>query len=111
MGARHPVGEVEIAAVLPVVKKPVVERVENELAGDADQVDGACAILGDERAGCREVLAVHDLGFFDGAVVGGSVLLRNAHERGVEIGRPRRLVARLLELVDVGRWRDAIADD
>jgi hypothetical protein len=47
--------------VLPVVEAAVVERVEHQLALDADEVEGPGAVLGDERSGGREVLAQHDL--------------------------------------------------
>ena len=55
-------GELEVAGVLPVAQPPVVERVEDELAGEAEQVERPRPVLGDERAGRGEVLAVHDLG-------------------------------------------------
>ena len=52
-----PYGQVEVAAVLPVVQPAVVERVEHELAGEAEQVERAGPVLGEERAGGGEVLA------------------------------------------------------
>ena len=56
-----PIASSTVAAVLPVVQAAVVERVEHELAGEPEQVEGAAAVLGEERPGRREVLAVHDL--------------------------------------------------
>ena len=55
-------GELEVAGVLPVAQAAVVERVEDELAGEAEQVERPRSVLGDERARGGEVLAVHDLG-------------------------------------------------
>ena len=54
-------GQLEVAAVLPVVQAAVVERVEHELAGEAEQVERPRPVLGEERPGGGEVLAVHDL--------------------------------------------------
>ena len=54
-------GQLEVARVLPVAQAAVVERVEHELAGEAEQVEGARPVVGDERAGGGEVLAQHDL--------------------------------------------------
>ncbi len=50
-------GQIGVAAVFESVQAPVVERVEDQLAGKAQQVKGAWPVLGDERPGGGEVLA------------------------------------------------------
>ena len=67
------VGQVEVAAVLPVAQPTVVERVEHQLALEAEQVERTRPIVGQERAGGREVLAEHDLGLLDGPVLVGAM--------------------------------------
>ena len=56
VGAGGGVGQVGVG-VLHVVQAPVVERVEDELAREAEEVEGAAAVLGDEGSGGGEVLA------------------------------------------------------
>ena len=51
------------------------ERVEHELAREAEQVERARAIVVDERSGRDEVLAQHDLRLVFGAVLGITVSL------------------------------------
>ena len=41
VGPGHAVSEIEISRVLPVMQPSVVEGVEDELTGHADQIDGA----------------------------------------------------------------------
>ena len=60
-----PSGQVEVARVLPVAEATIVERVEDQLAREAEQVERSAAVLGEERPGGREVLPVHDLGRLD----------------------------------------------
>ena len=83
MGAGDAVREVEVVAVLPVVQPPVVERVEHQLAREAEEVERRGPVLGDERAGGREVLAQHDL-----VGLGGAVLVRRV--LGARAARTRR---------------------
>ena len=72
VGAGGGVGEVGVG-VLHVVQAPVVERVEDELAREPEEVEGAGAVLGDEGSGGGEVLARHDLGLLVGPVLGRGV--------------------------------------
>ena len=61
VGAGGAVGEVEVAAALEAQQVAVVEGVEHELAGHAEQVEGERPVGGDRAAGRLEVLAGHDL--------------------------------------------------
>ena len=54
-------GQLGVVAVLPVAQPPVVERVEDQLAREPEEVEGPGPVLGQERAGGGEVLAGHDL--------------------------------------------------
>ena len=45
--------------MLPLVEAAVVERVEQQLALHADEVEHPRPVVGEERAGGGEVLAVH----------------------------------------------------
>ena len=112
MGAGRAVREVEVVAVLPVAQAPVVERVEHELAREAEQVEGARPVLGDERPRRGEVLARHDLGRFHLLVLGRGVLGPQAIERGVEVAQLLVGVAGLAQLVAarVPQRLDAVAD-
>jgi hydroxypyruvate isomerase len=47
VGAGRAVGELEVAAVLPVAQATVVERVEHQLALEAEQVDRTAKLAGD----------------------------------------------------------------
>jgi hypothetical protein len=58
---RRAVGQVEVVAPLEEHQPPVVERVEDELAGHADEVEGAGPVVGHEGAEGLEVLPRHDL--------------------------------------------------
>ncbi len=91
--------ELDIAGVLPVAQAAVVERVEHELAGEAEEVDRAAAVFGEERACRGEVLAVHDLGCFVGGVLARPVPVGQAIERRIEVAELLVGVARLAELV------------
>ena len=71
--------------MLPVVQSAVVEGVEDELAGHADQIDGAPAIFGEEAAGGGEVLPVQDLCRLVGPVGLGGMALDDAREGGVDV--------------------------
>ena len=68
VGAGRGIGQVGVAGVLQVVQPAVVERVEDELAREAEEVEGAGPVLGDEGPGGGEVLARHDLGLLVGPV-------------------------------------------
>ena len=57
------VRQIEIVAVLHALQRLVGERVEDELAGDAEHVDGGGTVLGDEGTRGLEVLAKPDLLF------------------------------------------------
>jgi hypothetical protein len=94
------------------VEPAIVERVEQQLAGEAEEVEGAAAILGEERAGGGEVLAAHDLGLLDGPVLVGPVLLGQALERLGEVALLVGDVAGLAQLVAarVAQRDDAVAD-
>ena len=100
VGAGRGVGQVEVAGVLQVVQTAVVERVEDELAREAEEVQGAGPVLGDERARGGEVLARHDLGLLVGPVLGAR---RGASRSCVEGGDQVALlvggIARLAQLV------------
>jgi len=89
-----------------------VERVEHELGAEAEQVEGAGPVLGEERAGGGEVLAAHDLGRLLGGVLGGAVLRRQAVEGGGEVALLLGDVAGLAQLVAAGvaQCVDAVPD-
>ncbi len=93
------VGQVEIAGVLPVVQSPVVERVEQQLALETEQVQHAWPILGDERPRRREVLAVHDLGGFAAAVLVARVAFTEPIERREQIALLFGRITGLAQLV------------
>ena len=105
-------GELGVAAVLPVAEPAVVERVEDELAREPEEVEGPAPVLGEERAGGGEVLAAHDLGLLDGAVLVGAVLGGEPVERGDEVAQLLVDVAGLPQLVAAGvaQRLDAVAD-
>ena len=107
-----PYGEVEVAAVLPVAQPPVVERVEHELAREAEQVERPRPVLGEERPGGREVLAGHDLRLLGGAVLVAAVPLGETVERGGEVALLLGRVAGLPQLVAAGiaQRLDPVAD-
>ena len=100
---RGAVGEVEIGLVFPLVEATVVEGVEQQLALHADEVEHPGPVLGEERTGCCEVLAVHHL---DGLVRRGTRrcgVVRRAGRRLRRCG-PGRHRARRRRSVPV-RWR------
>ena len=88
-----------VAAVLPITKPAVVKRVEDELAGEAEQVQGPAAILRHERAGCGEVLAVHDFRRLVVAVVLAGVAGAEAGEGVAEVAQLLVRVTGLAQLV------------
>ena len=61
MGAREAVGEVHVVGALGLQQRLVHEGVEDELALEAEQVERLRAVLLEERAGRRPVLAQQDL--------------------------------------------------
>jgi hypothetical protein len=75
VGTRDAVGEIEVVTVLEAVHEPVQEGVEHELALDAEQVECARAVLLEEGARRRPVLAQHQLVRVAGAVRRVGVLL------------------------------------
>ena len=77
--------ELDVARVLPVAEATVVERVEHELAREAEEIDGTPAVLGEERAGRGEVLAVHDLGSLVSGVLVGTMAFGETSERSIEV--------------------------
>ena len=98
--------------MLPVAQAAVVEGVEHELAGEAEQVERPRPVLGEERAGGGEVLAGHDLLGLDGAVLVGGRALGQPVEGGVEVPLLLGRVAGLAQLVAAGvaQRLDAVAD-
>ena len=85
--------------LLPRREASVVERVEHELAGDTEQVEGARPVVADEAAGRGEVLARHDLGVLGGAVLVGLVPGPHAvdvERAAVAVGRRRESSARAI---------------
>ena len=107
----HGRGKIEIAAVLPVVQSSVVERVEQQLALETEQVQHAWPVLGNEGARCREVLADHDLGGFVAAVLVARMALTQPIERGEDVALLLGRIAGLAQLVAarVGEAGQAIA--
>ncbi len=101
VGAGGGVGEVGVG-VLHVVQAPVVERVEDELAREAEEIEGAGAVLGDEGPRGGEVLARHDLGLLVGPVLGRGVPGPQRLERGQEVALLVGRVAGLAQLVPAG---------
>ncbi len=112
VGACSTDGQLEIAGMLPSAQPGVVEGVEDQLAGEAEQIERPATILRDERSGGGEVLAGHDLGRLVGEVVGRSMPGCQSVERGIEIAQLLGRVAGLAELVDAGvvQRRDPLAD-
>ncbi len=93
------VGQVEVGAVLPVVEAAVVKGVEHQLAGEAQEVEGPRPIVGDERAGCGEVLSGHHLGLLIRAVPIGRMPLGQPFERLPKVALLIRRVPGLAQLV------------
>ncbi len=89
-----------------------MERVEHELAREAEEIDGTPAVLGEERAGRGEVLAVHDLGSLVSGVLVGTMTFGETGERGIEVAQLLVGVAGLTQLVAarVPQGLDAIAN-
>jgi hypothetical protein len=82
VGVGHSVDQIQIVAVLFQVRQVAVdERVEDELAGDADQVERLRPILLEQGAGGGPVLAQHDLLGVAGAVVRVALLGQHRLER------------------------------
>ena len=91
--------ELDVTAVLPVAQASVVERVEHELAREPKEVERPRPVVGQERAGGGEVLAVHDFGRLVGGVLVRPVAVREPFERGVEIAKLLIRVAGLAQFV------------
>ena len=87
--------------------RPVVERVEHELAREPEQVERAGTVLGDERAGRREVLAAHDLLGLDGAVLVATRAWRRSRSKAAS--RSRQLLGRVAGLAQLVAARVASA--
>src|SRR6056297_2883025 len=104
--------EVEIGLVLPLVQPGIVEGVEHQLALHADEVEHPRPILGQERTGCGEVLAVHHVDVLVREELVGAVPLREAGECFVDafLIAAVAAVAGLGEFVGVARPLDAITD-
>ncbi len=102
------VSQLRIALVFPVVQPPIVKRVEDQLTREAEQIEGTRPVLGQERTRCREVLALHDLDFFDGAVLVGPMLVGYAVEGRVQVSELFVGITRLPQLVParVLQWLD-----
>ena len=98
VGAGGGVGQVGVG-VLHVVQASVVERVEDELAREPEEIEGAAAVLGNEGPGGGEVLARHDLGFLVGPVLGGGVALPQRVEGRDQVALLVGRVAGLAQLV------------
>ena len=96
--------QLEVAGVLPVAEPTVVERVEDELAGEAEEVEGAGPVVGNERAGGGEVLAEHDLVGLGGPLLVGGEPRHESVEGRVEVmvGRRALQVIGLAEFVATG---------
>ena len=112
VGASGPDRELDVAGVLPVAQPSIVKRVEHELTGEPEEIEGACSIIGDERSSGREVLPRHDLECLVVEVLGRSVTGDEPIERLIDVAQLFVGVAGLAELVAsrVGQWRDPIAD-
>ena len=70
--------------MLPLIEPAVVERVEHQLALHADEVEHPWPVLGEERTGGGEVLAVHHVDVLVLEELLGAVTLRESFERGVD---------------------------
>ncbi|MHB8438365.1 MAG: hypothetical protein ACYDD4_04295 [Acidimicrobiales bacterium] len=112
VGARHAVGELEVAAVFPVVKAAVVESVEHELAGEAEEIQCPPTLLGDEGSGGGEVLAGHDLRLLVAPVLLAQVRGAQSVEGGDEIALLVLDLTGLAQLVSTGVAKrcDALTD-
>src|SRR6056297_239932 len=104
--------EVEVGLVLPLVQPGVVEGVEHQLALHADEVEHPRPILGQERNGCGEVLAVHHVGVLVREELVGAMPLREAGERLIDsfLVAAVTAVAGLGEFVGVTGPLDTVAD-
>ncbi len=92
--------QLHVAGVLPRAQPRVVERVEDQLAGEAEHVERPAAVLGDEAAGGGEVLAVHDFGRFGIDVLVGVMAGGETAERVVDVAKLFDGVARLAQFID-----------
>ncbi len=112
VGAGGSVREVEVGLVLPVVEPAVVERVEQQLALDADEVEHPGSVLGQERAGCGEVLAVHHVDVLVGEELVGAMSFGEPGEDLVDAFLVAIVpaVAGLGEFVGVAGPLDAVTD-
>ncbi len=112
VGAGGAVREIEVGLVLPLVQPAVVERVEHQLALHPDEVEHARPILGEERPGGSEVLAVHHLDVLVREELVGAMPLREAREHLVDAFLVPAVpaVAGLGQFVGVSGTLDAVAD-
>ena len=97
VGPGDAVGVVEIVAVLGVVQLVVVEGVEDELALEAEEVEGERTVLLDEGAGGPVVLPEPDLLGVPGPVLRIAVLLAGLFDP-VEL----RLVGNVVDRLQLG---------
>ncbi len=89
-----------------------MERVEQELAGEAEQIEGTRPVFGDEATGGGEVLAGHDLLGLDRLVLVGGVALAEPVERPVDVAQLLDRVPGLAQLAAAGVTQrlDALTD-
>ena len=85
VGPRRTNRQVEVTGVFPRAQPGVVEGVEDQLAGEAEQIEGPAAVRCDECSRRGEVLAGHDLCCFRGEVVGRSMPSGESVEGGIEV--------------------------
>ena len=106
------IGQIDVGGVLEFVQAPVVEGVEDQLAAEAQEVQGPGPIFGDERPRGGEVLALHDLDRFGGPVVRGSMAVPELLEGGHQVALLRFGTPGLAQLVAarVLEHREAIAE-
>ncbi len=112
VGAGGAVGEVEVGLVLPLVQPAVVERVEQQLALHADEVEHPRPVLGQEGARGGEVLAVHHLDVLVREELVGAMAFGQAGEDLVDASLVAGVlaVAGLDEFVRVTGPLDAVAN-
>jgi hypothetical protein len=96
------VGQVHVAAVLEIVQPAVVEGVEDQLAAEAQEVEGPGPVFGQKAARGGEVLALHDLGRLGGPVFVGVVALPEAVEGGHQVALLLLGAAGLAQLIAAG---------
>ena len=85
--------------MLEVVEPTVVERIEDELTRESEQIERSGPILGNERTGSGEVLAGHDFDFLVGSVFSRPMSRPEPLERRLEVPLLLGRIAGLAELV------------